>query len=366
MACIHEILDEIIFKNNLYVFAEIFNKNKNLYYYNCSCRYKFKEDLYSCAVQRAIIHRAFDILKYILQNTPKGKVIDKNVYANITVLSNKEIAELLLARGLNPNAKDEYFHNQLEPAVLANNKELVELLLRNGADPNIKSGLSSVPLHFVRDHTIAKLLLDFGADPNKKNRFGSTPLHDVMDKGYEKIIKVLLDGGACPDLQDEDGDTPLHSAVKNSNVKNVELLLSHGADPNIKNRMDDTPLHYVAVKNKKLRIVELLLSYGADPNLKNCDKKTPLQLSAHGINVGIFDLLYKKTSREYVDSDVATYAHKHMIQKIHEINLHFILQSYEFDENSLFSKYYIGKDMLFLIINEAKNQQLLQRYEKFL
>ncbi|KAJ8310780.1 hypothetical protein KUTeg_012645 [Tegillarca granosa] len=58
---------------------------------------------------------------------------------------------------------------------------------------------------------ICELLLERGANPNAiTNSGGVTSLHRASYKGHEDIVKLLLKHGADPKIQDRDGKTVLH------------------------------------------------------------------------------------------------------------------------------------------------------------
>jgi len=75
------------------------------------------------------------------------------------------------------------------------------------------------------------LLLARGADPNVRQDDGTTALHLATRAGRSTAVGHLLDAGADPDPLDERGFTPLHSAAELGIVRLVDLLLKAGADP---------------------------------------------------------------------------------------------------------------------------------------
>ena len=57
---------------------------------------------------------------------------------------------------------------------------------------------------------VAELLLDRGVDANARNNDNTVPLHFASEGGYPKIVRVLLDRGADVNARDKNYGTPLH------------------------------------------------------------------------------------------------------------------------------------------------------------
>lgn len=95
---------------------------------------------------------------------------------------------------------------------LYSRKEIIELLLKNGANPNIYSeNFSNIPLYhyiYTNEYEMVELLLKYHADPNITNSNGDTPLHYCVYQGRYEIAKLLLKHGANPDIKNNNGHTP--------------------------------------------------------------------------------------------------------------------------------------------------------------
>jgi len=147
------------------------------------------------------------------------------------------IAELLLANGADVNARvTEGNSAGNTPLTLAlqpyHHKEMLELLLMHGADPNVMLSWGTTPLHHAIEQDIpydVELLLANGADPNAKGMNWQSPVHTAVLHGRTRILEILLDYGADPNLKDSSGFTPLYYAEKNNSKKAIALLRAHGA-----------------------------------------------------------------------------------------------------------------------------------------
>jgi ankyrin repeat protein len=93
----------------------------------------------------------------------------------------REVAELLLASGVDVNAKEnDEGHTPLHWAAMKDRKEMVELLLAKKADANAKTWREgSTPLHYAAlfgKRAAAEILLANYAEVNAKNGRGETPV----------------------------------------------------------------------------------------------------------------------------------------------------------------------------------------------
>lgn len=167
------------------------------------------------------------------------------------------IAALLLANGADVNARNSpdpreligasYTHQKaygetpLSLALLSyQHKEMVELLLTHGADPNMFVHIQVTPLHLAVERNLlydVELLLANGADPDVINRAGLTSVHWAIMHDQTRILELLLDNGANPNARDGAGHTPMFYAENNyrsfygetrANEKAIAILRAHG------------------------------------------------------------------------------------------------------------------------------------------
>ncbi|MEG5174874.1 ankyrin repeat domain-containing protein [Microcoleus sp. B3-D7] len=243
----------------------------------------------------------------------------------------KEVAELLIAKGADVNAKGTHGGTPLHIAAIFDRIKVAQTLIAKGADINARTGsqyFNRTPLFFARSPEMAKLLIAKGADVNAKNKNGLTPLHTARSKaiakillaagakinikednarngkstallhnaakiGFKELVQELIKDGANVAILDSEKRTPLHLAVDRGYQDIAELLIANGARVNARNANGQTPL-YRAIAIGHNEIAALLINNGTDVNNIDGSGTTPLHKTAHYGTVEILKLLIAK------------------------------------------------------------------------
>src|SRR4030095_2246277 len=166
-----------------------------------------------------------------------------------------DVAELLLAKGANANARAARGQTALMWAAAQQHPDVVKVLLAHGADirarSEVWSQMMAVPPHGLPlynrviphggdtallfaarsgDLRSATLLVDAGANPNDADAWGVSATMMAAHAGFAEIVELLLERGADPNAA-KPRFTALHAAIMQRNSKMVTALLDHGADP---------------------------------------------------------------------------------------------------------------------------------------
>ncbi|NOT68393.1 MAG: hypothetical protein HOP04_08730 [Methylophilaceae bacterium] len=157
-------------------------------------------------------------------------------------LGYRDVAEVLLVKGANIDAKDAQNATPLYFAIMADHSDMVSMLLEKEANNNAV-GIEGVTLlhlavasrqdesgKLLGSQKIAKLLISRGANINAKTKSGNSPLHLVARyTGEVEVAKLLIDKGAEVNALDNDSHTPLYYATEQGNTDVAEILIQHGA-----------------------------------------------------------------------------------------------------------------------------------------
>ncbi|PCG20424.1 ankyrin repeat domain-containing protein [Brachyspira sp. G79] len=152
-------------------------------------------------------------------------------------LHNITIAELLIEKGADIEAKDNDGINALVYASTYNNEEMVKFLLEKGADAN----------------TVCEI-------ENEHTDISSTPLMNAAYRGNTNIINMLLENGADINYTTDYGMTALMMAASFNQFEAAKILLENNADTSITNGYGETALDLAKEEDYK-DIVELLEQY---------------------------------------------------------------------------------------------------------
>jgi cytohesin len=156
----------------------------------------------------------------------KGGFADGTPLHYAAANGHKEIAELLIEKGADMNAKDEDGGTPLDVAIKYKQTETVDLLRKHGgisgAADSIHLAAAVGNIEAVKQHLAA------GVDVTAKGYRGFTPLHYAARNGHKEIAELLITKGADVNAKDEDGNTPLDKAIKRNHTETADLLRKHG------------------------------------------------------------------------------------------------------------------------------------------
>ena len=89
---------------------------------------------------------------------------------------------------------------------------------------------------------IAELLIAAGIDVNAADSIGVTPLHRASYNGKTELAQLFIDNGTDINVRDVDGWTPLYWAAHNGLTEMVKFLIANPlCDHTIKNNKGKTP-----------------------------------------------------------------------------------------------------------------------------
>eukprot|EP00730_Choanoeca_flexa_P001200 TRINITY_DN10526_c0_g2_i6.p1 TRINITY_DN10526_c0_g2~~TRINITY_DN10526_c0_g2_i6.p1 ORF type:complete len:358 (+),score=78.27 TRINITY_DN10526_c0_g2_i6:73-1146(+) len=123
---------------------------------------------------------------------------------------------------------------------------------------------------------LAELLLEKGANIEAKNKWNQTPLYVACWNGNLEVAEMLVDKGADMKVKLDAGTTPLHAACYNAHIDVAEMLIKKGADINAADRTGKTALHW-ACGQEDVSVAEMLISKGADTHIKDKEEKQALE-----------------------------------------------------------------------------------------
>jgi ankyrin repeat protein len=220
-----------------------------------------------------------DVVEALLQAGADVNKADVKGCAPLSFAASAAIATMLIERGANVNAANQFGETALLTAADKGRADVVEALLQAGADVNKADEDGYAPLSFAASASIATMLIEHGADVNAANKLGRTALWHAVKGGRAADVEALLQAGVDVNKADKDGFSPLSVAAS---AQIATMLIEHGADLNAANRFGATALLYAA-RQGCADVVEVLLQAGADVNKADENGFAPLSVAATAV-----------------------------------------------------------------------------------
>ncbi|PSN57941.1 hypothetical protein C0J52_00199 [Blattella germanica] len=250
-------------------------------------------------VRLATRNNSCKALKWLLDRGVSMEQYDDNGTLPIHLACEKgfsEIVQAFLDHRMNINARTSTRGTPLHHAVYSKQDTVAEILLAKGADINAKDIFYRRPDHIAAMvgngnylHTVKNVIdITSGFAGNEEKELS---LHIAARCGHVEVLGLLLDRGCNVDARTSLGNTALLLAARGS-VECVQLLLSIGADANIVcgGGFPSTALE-TSIEKRNSQITLLLLDHGANVNSVGSCGFSPLHLAIIDNNLEITGLL---------------------------------------------------------------------------
>mmetsp|Transcript_27625 Transcript_27625/g.67094 ORF Transcript_27625/g.67094 Transcript_27625/m.67094 type:complete len:241 (+) Transcript_27625:194-916(+) len=98
------------------------------------------------------------------------------------------------------NEADGRGETPLFDAVQMDRRECVQLMLEAGADPNVENSTKRTPIFYTRHRDVADMLIAAGANPDQLSSDTDTALHRAVDRCRLGVIDALVTAGATTNI----------------------------------------------------------------------------------------------------------------------------------------------------------------------
>uniref|UniRef100_A0A0G4HI30 Uncharacterized protein n=1 Tax=Chromera velia CCMP2878 TaxID=1169474 RepID=A0A0G4HI30_9ALVE len=191
------------------------------------------------ALHRACYERRADIVRFLVSQGANVNAKDDQ-QACAVYKGSMEIVDFLLEKGADLKTRNLRGYSLLHEAALGNHSEMAEMLIDRGLEVNARDDHQISPLQLTRfflkdgslcDVDFAVVLIDRGADVNEVNVNGLTMAMRAAGAAAVNLLKLVVDRGADVHAIDGGGRTALHYAagwpMQYSGTRVSELQILH-------------------------------------------------------------------------------------------------------------------------------------------
>lgn len=184
--------------------------------------------------------------------------------------------EALLASGADATAGSGAGSVPLQAAARANASSAFQALVAHAGTGEAEALHAAASADDVQ---LAQLLIAAGVDVEAVNATGRTVLETAVTTNAAGIVQLLATNGVRMQVRDRSlRDRPLHMAARANAGSAIAVLLAHGADIEMPNPAGDTPLHAAAGADAVVAAA-VLLAHGASRLAQNRAGRTPLAVA---------------------------------------------------------------------------------------
>ena len=232
----------------------------------------------------------------------------------------KELVELLLEKGANPNMRTTTKNilaiggtTALIGATKGGYKEIVELLIMDGADVDTLGAIE-----FLRNAKYGSTTKGAKSAWSTHHDYTvSSPLLEAAAKGHKEIVELLIANKADINITDLTGVNPLMKAAREGHIEIVRLLVANGADINASSPQGGTTALFFALQKlynpNNTKTANFLITKGANVNARNLGGATPLHMGLDSIEI-VNSLIEKGANVNANDDDGSTPLHTSLIK----------------------------------------------------
>ena len=163
---------------------------------------------------------------------------------------------------------------------------------------------------------VAEYLISKGANINAKDAVENNVIHFATIGGLFPIIQYLIEQQNVDiDLKGFREQTPLHCACRGGNLQIAEYLISKGANINAKDGNGDYIIH-CASHGALISIVQYLIEQqNINIDIKGYYKKTPLHYVCEGVIFQLLNILFlmAQTSMQKINVEIMLFILHHLV-----------------------------------------------------
>jgi ankyrin repeat protein len=235
-----------------------------------------------------------DVVVVLLRAGANVKRADKNRHAPLSVAAKAKIATMLIERGANVKALNQWGQSALWLAAMGGRADVVEVLLHARTDVNQADKNGVTPIGVAANEAVAMMLIERGADVNAVNKRGESALWQAIQGSRHDVVEALVQAGADVNRRTRNGTTPLGYAANGRHWSMLTTLARSNRLANVDAvNCDGRTALWLALSDLRQDARDAataLICAGADIDLY-CDGKTLLQAVAYSGNTGYLSLL---------------------------------------------------------------------------